>query len=103
DARDQPDLHRIVADAEDDRDGRGRGFGGARSRRVARYRNYPNLTADQLGRQLRHPLILPLRPAVFDRDVLTFHETGFVETFAECGHVERPDVDRTGTEKSDHR
>src|SRR5262249_16974850 len=41
--------------------------------------------------------------AVFDRDVLTFHETGFVETFAERGHIEHPGVDRTGTEKSDHR
>src|SRR5262249_28314019 len=69
----------------------------------ARYCNYRNLTADQVGRQLRHPFILPLRPAVFDRDVLTFHETGFVETFAERGHIEHPGVDRTSPEKSDHR
>jgi hypothetical protein len=52
---------------------------------------------------LRQPIVLTLRPAVFDCDVLTFDKAGFVEAFAERGQIERPGVERTGTEKADDR
>src|SRR5262249_22187156 len=58
---------------------------------------------DQIGYQFHHAIILPVSPAVFDRDVLTFHKSGFVEAFAEGGQIEPIVVERTDTEKSDHR
>jgi hypothetical protein len=46
---------------------------------------------------------LTLRPTVFDSDVLTFHEAGFVQAFAEGSHIGYVVVARTDAEKSDHR
>src|SRR5262249_256764 len=52
------------------------------------------------GRQLRKSLVLALRPAVFNRHVLTFDEAGFLETLAEraqtvCIHVGRVDAHKS--------
>jgi hypothetical protein len=103
DARDQPKLDRVLANTEHDRDGRGRSLGGAGSGRAAWYGDDCYLPVDQLGRQFRHPIVLTLRPTVFDGDVLTFHEAGFVEAFAERGHIGRIVVARSDAEKADHR
>src|SRR6516164_1332972 len=83
--------------------GRGSGFCRACAGRGARHGNYRNPTADQIGYQFHHAIVLPVSPAIFDRDVLTFHKSGFVETFAEGGQIEPIVVERTDTEKSDHR
>jgi hypothetical protein len=45
-ARDQTKLDRVIADAEDDRDRPGRGFGRDRARRAAGRRDHGDTTAD---------------------------------------------------------
>ena len=58
----------------------------ARRRREARRGDHGDLTADQIGRQRRQPVVLTLRPAVFDRDVLALDEAGFLQALAERRH-----------------
>ncbi|MFL5001197.1 MAG: hypothetical protein ACJ8DY_12510 [Xanthobacteraceae bacterium] len=72
------------------------------------YRNavpddHSRLTNDQIRRQRRQPIAHAVRPAVLDRDVLAFDESGFLQALPEGGH----EVDRVGepadAKKSDHR
>src|SRR5262249_45976081 len=58
---------------------------------------------DQIGRQFLHPIVLTLRPAILDRDVLTFHKARFVEPLPERGQEGPEVVKRTETEEPDHR
>jgi hypothetical protein len=39
--------------------------------------NYGNLTTNQISRHRRQAIIVPLRPTIFDRDVLTIDIAGF--------------------------
>jgi hypothetical protein len=67
----------ISRTAEDDRNGRGRGFG-RECRRYEVWRDddgHP--AANQIGRQFRQPIILTVRPPIFDRNVLALDKTGF--------------------------
>src|SRR5262249_46400905 len=103
DARNETKLYRVLTDAEDDRDRRGSGLGRARAGRAARHRDHRHPTADQIGRQFLHPIVLTLRPAIFDRNVLTFHKARLVEPLPER-RQEGPEVlERTKTEEPDHR
>jgi putative tryptophan/tyrosine transport system substrate-binding protein len=68
---DETHCDRVSADGEDDRDGRGRGFGRKRRWRTGR-RGHGHPPTDQIGGQVRQPIILSRRPAEFDRHVLTF-------------------------------
>ena len=43
--------------------------------------------ADQIGCQVRQPVVLSVRPAVFDRDVMALDKAGLAQTFAERRHV----------------
>src|SRR5262249_22453097 len=54
-------------------------------------------------RQGRQTIILALRPAIFDRDVLTFDVTGFTQPLAECGQGSRIGRGRCAVEKTDQR
>src|SRR5262249_9795570 len=47
--------------------------------------------------------ILALRPAIFDRDVLTFDVTGFTQPLTECGQGSRIGRGRCAVEKTDQR
>src|SRR5262245_58083217 len=83
-AGDETSLDRIEAAAEDDRNGRGRGFG-RECRRYEVWRDddgYP--AADQIGRQFRQPIIVIVRPEVFDGHVLALDIASFAEPFSEC-------------------
>src|SRR5262245_3192481 len=103
DARNETKLDRILTDAEDDRDRRGSGLSRACAGRAARHRDHRHPTTDQIGRQFLHPIVLTLRPAILDRDVLTFHKARFVEPLPER-RQEGPEVlKRTETEEPDHR
>src|SRR5262249_25438866 len=51
----------------------------------------------------RQTIILALRPAIFDRDVLTFDVTGFTQPLAECGQGSRIGRGRCAVEKTDQR
>src|SRR5262245_6816298 len=50
----------------------GRGFGSERRWRAARRGYHCHPPADQIGGQVRQPIILSRRPAEFDRHILTF-------------------------------
>src|SRR5262249_5526591 len=59
--------------------------------------------ADQIGRQLRQPIITAFRPAVFDRHILTLDVAFFTEALPECGQVPYPKIYRDAVENADHR
>src|SRR5262249_27787341 len=76
----------VVAAREDDRDCTGRLHGDER-RIVASCRgDHGHLTSDEISRERRQPIQSSLRPAIFDRDVLTLDVTGFVQATAERAH-----------------
>ena len=76
----------------------------ARTARAPAARNqHRHLTANQIGRQLRQPVVLAGRPTVFDRHILTRNKAGFVEALAECDGLVGIAVERPGVEESDHR
>src|SRR5262249_23611426 len=101
-AGDETSLDRIEAAAEDDRNGRGRGFG-RECRRYEVWRDddgYP--AADQIGRQFRQPIIVIVRPEVFDGHVLALDIASFAEPFSECCDKICAPFGRTTEEKPDH-
>jgi hypothetical protein len=55
--------------------------GGAADRR-----DHGNLSEYQIGGQRRQPLVISLRPAVFDCDIPALDETRPIEALTECGH-----------------
>jgi hypothetical protein len=73
---DQAGLDRVSAGVEDDRDRRGRPFCRERRRVAALGHDHVDLAIDEIGRQCEEPIIMALRPAVFDRDVLSLDVTG---------------------------
>jgi hypothetical protein len=46
---------------------------------------------------------MTIRPAVFDRKVLTFEKTRFLQTFAECSQKVLGALRGRTSEKTDHR
>jgi hypothetical protein len=77
-ASDKTHCDRVAADSEHNWNGRGRGFGRQRRWRGARRGNHGRPPANQIGDQVRQPMNLPRRPAVFDRHALTFDVTSLV-------------------------
>ena len=71
--------------------------------RVAGRGDHGHLSADQIGHQCRQAIVLALQPVVLDRHVLAFDVAGFVETFAERGHIARGGIGRPVVDKPDHR
>jgi hypothetical protein len=61
------------------------------------------LTANQIGRQRRQLVIVIVRPAIFNRDVPAFDESGFGQAIAERGDKVRGTGCRRAPEKTDHR
>ena len=88
-AGDKTKPDRVFADAEDDRDRRCCSFGRERDGHVAGRGDHGHLSADQIGHQCRQAIVLALQPVVLDRHVLAFDVAGFVEAFAERGHIAR--------------
>ena len=86
-AGDKTELDRIVADAEDDRDRRGRRLGRERRSEVPARGDHGHLTANQIGRQRRQAIVLTLRPAVFDRHVLALDIAGLLQALAKRAHA----------------
>src|SRR5262249_59725651 len=48
-------------------------------------------------------IVLTFQPVVLDCHVLAFNGAGFVEAFAERGHIARVDFGRPESDKPDHR
>src|SRR5262249_28082048 len=62
-----------------------------------------HLSADQISQQSWQTIVLALPPVVLDSDVLAFDVTGFLEAFAERGHITRVGFGRPVSDKRDHR
>jgi hypothetical protein len=84
-AGDEAAPHRIAHACHDDGDRRGRILGGQ-----SRWRNHHqqdvHLETDQLGREVRQPLVLPFRAAVLHDEVLAFDIAERAHPFEESLH-----------------
>jgi hypothetical protein len=67
---------RIPADVEHDRYRRGRGLRRKDRRFAADRHDHVNAAAHQIGGERGHLIVLALRPAIFDGDVLSFDVAG---------------------------
>src|SRR5205814_6662771 len=65
--------------------------------------NHAHPAANQVSREARKSIVLTLRPAVFDHDVLTFEMTGCTKASAECLNKRCEWSGRCAVEKTDHR
>ena len=102
-ARHQTELYRIVGDAEQDRQFRGRGLSGQRRRFTAQGNKYCYRLVHKLRRLRRQSIILAICPTVLDGDVLALRETSRRKTLVKrCNEVFRI-FRRSRAEKSDDR
>src|SRR5215813_13734874 len=89
-ALDKAELDRVQAEAEDDRNRRGCGFGRERRGRAARCGDDSYPAADEIGHQFRKSGKVVPCPAVFNCYVLTLDVAGFAQSFAErCQQARR--------------
>jgi len=102
-AGDETSCDWVNADENDDRNRRSRRLGSECRRSAAGCHDHGHLTANEIGRQRRQPIIMTLRPAVFDRHVPAFNEAGFPQALVETLHEIRDGVERHTVEKPDHR
>src|SRR5262249_31702486 len=65
--------------------------------------DYRDPTAHQVCRQLRQPILLPLRPAVLHCDILAIDEARLLQTLLKRRHEVRRVVSRSDAEKPDYR
>jgi len=80
---DEAVLHRVTAGLKNDRYHRGSRFCRETRSGSADSSNHGNLVTNQITRQVRQSIILPLRPTVLDGHVLALDKTAFLETLAE--------------------
>jgi hypothetical protein len=96
----EPD--RVFGDTEDDGERRGCRLGRKRCNTGARD-DHGDPSANQFGRQLRQPVVLTLRPAVFDRYGLALDIAGVFEALTKSAQALRHPVRRSGVDEPDHR
>src|SRR5262245_40757074 len=101
-AGDEAKLNRVTAGCEDDRDRRSRRLGYNCRRGVMRS-DHRHLTAYQIGCEVGQPVVLVLRPAILDHDILALDVAGFANALPECGQIACTISKRRAAEKSDHR
>src|SRR6516225_2393907 len=80
-----PSAIRIARCREDDGYRGGCRFGSERCRMATGCGNHGHLSANQIGRQCRQSIVLVLRPAILDRDVVAFDIANFVQPLTEPG------------------
>jgi hypothetical protein len=102
-ACDQPQLDRVIADAEDDRDRRGRSFGCLGTNAESGRRDHGHTTADEVSHERRKAIELALQPVVLDRHVLALDVAGFVEAFAERSDIAYGVLGRPTIDEADYR
>src|SRR5262245_37494171 len=102
-AGDQSQLDRVVADAEDDRDRRGRSFCRLGTSAEGGRRDHVHTTADEVIHERRQAMVLALHPVVLDRHVLAFDVAGFVEAFAERSDIAYGVLGRPAIDEADYR
>jgi hypothetical protein len=101
-ACDDAGLDRVAGGREHDRNGRGRGLGGAHRVVPADCSNRRHLESHQLGRERRQPRNVTLRRAVDDRQIAALDKSGFGKALAECGKKARACGGRLSIEQTDH-
>jgi hypothetical protein len=101
-AGDKTKSHRVVAHGEDGGNRRGCRLG-RHHRRGISSGDHSDASANQIGRQLRQPVISTLRPAVFDCHVLAFDIAGLLQALAKSAHTVRESLGRLSIEEPDHR
>src|SRR2546430_828858 len=62
-----------------------------------------NFQPDELGGELGKAFAPPLRPAIFDRDVVPFDKTGLIQALVERSQVVRKSFAGSSVEEPDHR
>src|SRR5262245_25947984 len=100
---DEAEPDGVVTCDEHDRDCRRCGLGRECRWVTSRRGDYGNPSANQIGRKLRQPVVLSLRPAVFDRDVLALHEARLVQPLAKSAQTVPQLLGRSLVEEPDHR
>src|SRR4051812_46361952 len=65
--------------------------------------NHIDLAADEIGSKFGQPIIPVLRPAVFERNVLSLDIAGLAQPPVERGHTWRSRARRRTGEEADHR
>src|SRR5262245_30114681 len=83
---DEAELNRVAAGYEDDRDRRSRRLGYNCRGDVMRS-DHRHLTAYQIGCEVGQSVVLVLRPAILDHDILALDVTGFTKALPECGQI----------------
>ena len=102
-AGDKAVFTRVIVAREHNRDCTGRRLGRERRIVAAGCSDHGHLTLNEFGRQRRQSIRPPLRPAIFDRDVLAFDIAGLIQALAERGHHRNPRLRRLPVQKSNHR
>jgi hypothetical protein len=88
-AGDKSKFDRIARYVEDDRNRRGRRLGRECRGRATAGEHYGHLAAHQIGRQRGQSIILPIRPTVFDRDVVALDIADLAQAAKESGDRRR--------------
>src|SRR5262245_11980748 len=65
--------------------------------------DHRHLTAYQIGCEVGQYIVLVLRPAILDHDILALNVAGFANALPECGQIACTISKRRAAEKSDHR
>jgi hypothetical protein len=102
-AGDKTKLDRVFADAEHNRDRRGRSFGLDRSGNGVGRGDHRHTTAHQFSHQFRQAIELALQPMVLDRHLLALDVAAFTKPFAERGDRARCGIGRPAADEPDHR
>src|SRR6266480_1053032 len=92
----------IDAASEDDRDRRGCTFR-RDSRWAAKGSNHIDTVGDEIRGQCGQPIIVSLRPAVFDRHVLAIDVARLAQSLVERGDIRRSAGRQAAAEIADHR
>src|SRR5262249_14147621 len=93
--------HWITCGGEDDRSRRDRRLHRQHSWSVGY--DHRHLATNQLKRDHRHSIVLPLRPAILNGHVLAFDIAAFVQALTECGNHRHVASRRCAVEKCDDR
>jgi hypothetical protein len=94
-------LHRVSAGGKYDRNGVGRCLRGKGSCRANRCDDDRHQTLHQIGRQVREPAVVAVRPAEFDRDIAALGKAGFSKALSERREKTGVRLGKARMEKSD--
>ena len=100
-ACDKPTGDRVLPAEEDNRNLPGRPLGRACRRGI--HGNHSYLTTCKIGSHPREPIVLTLRPTVFDRDVLALDIARFLKSLEEASYVQLVPLWRCTIKEPDHR